>query len=76
MATGTVKWFDCKKGFGFIVTEQGQDVLVHYTMIEGDGFRKLHDGETVEYEAVAGLKGLSATKVRRLHATLPTVALA
>jgi CspA family cold shock protein len=65
MATGTVKWFDAKKGFGFILNEQGQDVFVHFSSIEGDGFRSLKDGETVQYEPVQGDKGLSAAKVRR-----------
>ncbi len=62
--TGTVKWFDCKKGFGFIVDRQGQDVFVHYTVIEGDGFRKLDDGATVEYEATPTPRGLAALHVR------------
>jgi CspA family cold shock protein len=66
MSVGIVKWFDCKKGFGFIVNEQGKDVFVHFTSIEGEGFRGLKDGEKVEYEEVAGAKGLSAFKVKRL----------
>ena len=60
MPTGTVKWFDTKKGFGFIVGPEGQDVFVHFSSIEGDGFRSLKDGETVDYELVRGDKGLSA----------------
>ena len=63
--TGTVKWFDSKKGFGFIVGPEGKDVFVHFTRIEGDGFRSLRDGEKVEYEHTAGDKGLLATTVRR-----------
>jgi CspA family cold shock protein len=70
MATGTVKWFDAKKGFGFILNEQGKDVFVHFSSIEGDGFRSLKDGEAVQYELVEGDKGLSATKVRRVPKTV------
>jgi CspA family cold shock protein len=66
MPTGTVKWFDVKKGFGFIVNAEGKDVFVHFTSIEGDGFRSLKDGEKVEYEETGGAKGLSAKSVRRL----------
>lgn len=66
MATGTVKWFDSKKGFGFVVNPDGKDVFVHFTSIVGDGFRALKEGEQVEYEEVAGNKGLSAQQVRRL----------
>ena len=65
MATGTVKWFDSKKGFGFIINAEGKDVFVHFSTIEGDGFRALKDGETVEYEQSQGDKGLLATQVRR-----------
>src|SRR3954469_21605947 len=66
MATGTVKWFDSKKGFGFIVGPEGKDVFVHFTRIEGQGFRSLRDGEQVEYEHTSGEKGLLATTVKRL----------
>ena len=48
MPTGTVKWFDTKKGFGFIIGPEGQDVFVHFSSIEGDGFRSLKDGEAVD----------------------------
>jgi CspA family cold shock protein len=65
MATGTVKWFDSKKGFGFIVNNQGKDVFVHFSTIEGEGFRALKDGELVEYEETQGNKGLLASSVRR-----------
>ena len=63
MAIGTVKWFDPKKGFGFIVNEQGQDVFVHYTSLEGDGFRCLRNGQEVEYEQFDSGKGLQGRKV-------------
>lgn len=72
MATGTVKWFDAKKGFGFILNEDGKDVFVHFSSIEGEGFRSLKDGETVTYEPVSGEKGLSAAKVRRVTKSVAT----
>lgn len=62
---GTVKWFDPRKGFGFIVGPQGQDVMVHYSVIQGDGFRVLRDGSQVEYDAVKTDKGWKATRVVR-----------
>ena len=65
MPIGTVKWFDSKKGFGFIVNSAGQDVFVHFSSIQSDGFRSLKDGEEVEYEESAGDKGLMARGVRR-----------
>lgn len=68
MLVGTVKWFDVKKGFGFILNDEGKDVFVHYSIIEGDGFRSLKDGEKVEYEPATGAKGLSAARVRRINA--------
>jgi len=69
MATrGNVKWFDPKKGFGFIVGPSGQDVFVHYSQIQGDGFRSLKDGEAVEYELVQGDKGFQARAVTRVNA--------
>jgi CspA family cold shock protein len=69
MATrGQVKWFDPKKGYGFVIGPAGQDVFVHYTQIQGDGFRSLKDGEAVEYELVAGEKGWQARAVTRLDA--------
>ncbi len=66
MAKGTVQWFDSKKGFGFIVNGEGKDVFVHFSSIEGDGFRSLRDGEQVEYEQVEGEKGLLAQHVKRV----------
>ena len=65
MATGKVKWFNDQKGFGFIASEDNRDVFVHHTVIEGDGYKTLEDGETVEYEAEDSAKGLKALKVRR-----------
>ncbi len=60
---GTVKWFDVKKGFGFIQQEDGNDVFVHYSNISGNGFKVLEDGESVEFEVVEGNKGLQAENV-------------
>jgi CspA family cold shock protein len=65
MPTGNVKWFDSKKGFGFIINPEGKDVFVHFSSIEGDGFRSLKDGELVDYEQVQGEKGLLAQHVKR-----------
>jgi CspA family cold shock protein len=65
MPNGTVKWFDSKKGFGFIVGEEGEDIFVHFSVIQGDGFRSLKDGENVDYEVERGNKGLLAKNVRR-----------
>jgi len=73
MSTGIVKWFDSKKGFGFLLNDAGQDVFVHFSCIEGDGFRSLKDGEKVEYEEIEGAKGLSAKAVRRLEARVKGV---
>ena len=64
---GKVKWFDPKKGFGFIHGPDGQDVFVHYSQIEGEGFRSLKDGESVDYELVEGDKGWQARAVTRLE---------
>ena len=66
MPTGNVKWFDVKKGFGFIVGPDGQDVFVHFSQIGGDGFKTLKDGEVVEYEMQTGEKGSFAREVRRV----------
>jgi len=63
MATGTVKWFDDAKGFGFIEREEGEDVFVHYSAIAGDGFRSLPEGAKVEFEVEQDAKGPRATNV-------------
>lgn len=68
MSLGTVKWFDAKKGYGFIFGPEGKDVFVHFSTIVGDGFRSLRDGEAVEYDLTEGDKGLLATAVRRTAA--------
>jgi len=64
LAVGTVKWFNNEKGYGFIAQEAGEDVFVHYSQIESDGYRSLTEGQRVEFEGTQGNKGLSATGVR------------
>jgi CspA family cold shock protein len=66
MAEGSVKWFNDKKGFGFIVAGDGKDVFVHHTAIEGEGYKSLKEGEKVQFEIVQGPKGDQATKVVKL----------
>jgi CspA family cold shock protein len=61
---GTVKWFNGDKGYGFLAREGGPDVFVHYSSIEGDGFRSLQEGQKVEFAIEKGPKGLQATGVR------------
>ncbi len=63
MATGFVKWFDTKKGYGFIQQPEGDDVFVHYSGILGEGFKSLRAGEQVQFEVAHGPKGPQATKV-------------
>ncbi|MBI3995543.1 MAG: cold shock domain-containing protein [Nitrospirae bacterium] len=65
---GTVKWFNDRKGFGFIKLEDGKDVFVHYSALQGDGFKTLKEGESVEFEVVDGAKGPQAANVVRLSA--------
>ena len=67
MASGKVKWFDNKKGFGFIAQESGQDVFVHHTSIKGTGFKTLNEGEEVSFEVVASDKGPKAQNVQRVQ---------
>ncbi len=66
MSTGTVKWFNDKKGFGFISIEGGEDIFVHHTAIQSDGFRTLEEGDNVEFEIVKGDKGDKAENVKRV----------
>ena len=65
MARGTVKWFNEAKGFGFISQEGGEDVFVHFSTIQGDGFKTLAEGEKVEFDVTRGPKGLQAANVRK-----------
>jgi len=65
VASGTVKWFNEAKGFGFISQEGGEDVFVHFSAIQGDGFKTLAEGERVEFEVTRGPKGLQASSVRK-----------
>ena len=64
MAEGTVKWFSNEKGFGFIAQEGGPDVFVHFSAIEGGGYKSLTEGQKVEFEVVEGQKGLQAANVQ------------
>jgi cold shock protein len=64
MSQGTVKWFNAEKGYGFIAREDGPDVFVHYSELEGDGFRSLEENQQVEFEVTQGPKGQQASHVR------------
>ena len=66
MQQGTVKWFNAKKGYGFISDEEGKDVFVHFSALNMDGFKELKDGEREEFEVVEGEKGPQAANVVRL----------
>lgn len=66
MAVGTVKWFNAEKGFGFIEVEGGNDVFVHFSAIQGDGFKTLDEGQSVEFSVVQGNRGPQAENVVKL----------
>lgn len=66
MATGTVKWFNAEKGFGFITQDDGGDIFVHFSAITADGFRTLEENQKVEFEVTQGPKGAQAENVRVL----------
>lgn len=66
MINGTVKWFNAEKGFGFITAEGGNDVFVHFSSIEGDGFKSLDEGQAVSFDVTQGNKGPQASNVRRI----------
>ena len=63
---GTVKWFNASKGFGFIQRQSGEDVFVHFSAIQGDGYRSLSEGQAVEFDVTKGPKGLQAANVTAL----------
>ena len=63
---GTVKWFNASKGYGFIQRQSGEDVFVHFTAIQGDGYRSLSEGQAVEFDVTKGPKGLQAANVTAL----------
>jgi len=66
MASGTVKWFNESKGFGFITQDNGTDVFVHYSAIEGDGFKTLAEGQTVNFDVIEGEKGPKAVNIMKV----------
>ncbi len=66
METGTVKWFNGSKGFGFIEREEGADVFVHFNAIQGDGYKSLDEGDKVQFEVEQGPKGPNATNVTKI----------
>jgi CspA family cold shock protein len=66
MAKGTVKWFNSEKGFGFITKEDGNDVFVHFSAIQGDGFKTLEEGQKVQFDVTQGTRGDQAANVTRI----------
>ena len=66
METGTVKWFNSSKGFGFISREEGEDVFVHFKALVGDGYKTLDEGDKVQFEVERSPKGLQATNVTKI----------
>ncbi len=64
--TGTVKWFNSEKGYGFITTEEGQDIFVHYSAISAEGFKTLNEGDQVQFEVTEGDRGPQASNVEKL----------
>jgi CspA family cold shock protein len=66
METGTVKWFNSSKGFGFISREEGNDVFVHFNAIQGSGYKSLEEGDRVQFEVTKGPKGLQASNVTKI----------
>ena len=62
-SNGTVKWFDNAKGYGFIISPEGEDVFVHYRVIQGEGYKTLNEGQEVQYSATSSEKGLQASEV-------------
>ena len=67
MQTGTVKWFNAEKGFGFIEIEDGNDVFVHFSAIEGDGYKSLDEGQRVQFNVAQGNRGLQAENVSKVY---------
>lgn len=66
MKTGTIKWFNSQKGFGFISVEGGEDVFIHFSAIQGEGYKTLEEGEKVQFEVVDGARGPQASNVVKL----------
>ncbi len=64
--TGTVKWFNSEKGYGFVTTEDGADIFVHFTAIQGDGFKTLDEGQKIEFDVVEGDRGPQAANIVKL----------